>query len=32
MHERFLTEPRWHGIRFIKGLLDQVARGVAAAR
>jgi len=21
MHERFLKEPRWHGIRFIKGLL-----------
>jgi hypothetical protein len=21
MHERFLTEPRWHGVRFIKGLL-----------
>ncbi len=21
MHERFLNEPRWHGIRFIKGLL-----------
>lgn len=23
MHERFLAEPRWHGIRFIKGLLGQ---------
>lgn len=23
MHERFLTEPRWHGVRFIRGLLDQ---------
>lgn len=22
MHERFLTERRWHGIRFIKGLLS----------
>ncbi len=22
MHERFLDEPRWGGIRFIKGLLD----------
>lgn len=22
MHDRFLTEPRWHGIRFIKGLLS----------
>jgi hypothetical protein len=22
MHERFLDEPRWHGIRFIKGLLS----------
>jgi hypothetical protein len=22
MHERFLTEPCWHGIRFIKGLLS----------
>src|SRR5689334_17398800 len=21
MHERFVSEPRWHGIRFIKGLL-----------
>jgi hypothetical protein len=25
MHERFLTEPRWRGIRFIKGLLDKPA-------
>ena len=23
MHQRFLDEPRWHGIRFIKGLLSQ---------
>lgn len=23
MHERFVAEPRWHGIRFIRGLLDQ---------
>jgi len=23
MHERFLNEPRWRGIRFIKGLLDR---------
>ena len=23
MHERFLTEPRWRGVRFIKGLLDR---------
>ncbi len=22
MHDRFLNEPRWHGIRFIKGLLS----------
>jgi hypothetical protein len=22
MHERFLAEPRWRGIRFIKGFLD----------
>ena len=22
MHQRFLDEPRWRGIRFIKGLLD----------
>src|SRR2546421_5548922 len=22
MHHRFLDEPRWHGIRFIKGLLS----------
>jgi hypothetical protein len=22
MHEKFLSEPRWHGIRFIKGLLS----------
>lgn len=22
MHDRFLSEPRWHGIRFIKGLLS----------
>ncbi|MGP1283424.1 MAG: radical SAM protein [Parasphingopyxis sp.] len=22
MHERFLSEPRWQGVRFIKGLLD----------
>lgn len=22
MHQRFLEEPRWHGIRFIKGLLS----------
>ena len=23
MHDRFVSEPRWHGIRFIKGLLSQ---------
>ena len=23
MHSRFLSEPRWHGIRFIKGLLSE---------
>lgn len=23
MQERFLVEPRWHGIRFIRGLLDK---------
>jgi hypothetical protein len=23
MHERFLTESRWRGIRFIRGLLDR---------
>lgn len=23
MHERFVTEPRWHGVRFIKGLLSE---------
>src|SRR6185312_14953457 len=23
MHERFLNEPRWHGVRFIKGLLSE---------
>lgn len=23
MHERFLAEPRWRGVRFIKGLLDR---------
>jgi hypothetical protein len=23
MHDRFTTNPRWHGIRFIKGLLSQ---------
>ena len=23
MHERFLAEPRWRGIRFLKGLLDK---------
>src|SRR6266516_4529941 len=23
MHERFLAEQQWHGVRFIKGLLDQ---------
>jgi hypothetical protein len=23
MHDRFISEPRWHGIRFIKGLLSQ---------
>jgi hypothetical protein len=23
MHDRFTTDPRWHGIRFIKGLLSQ---------
>ncbi len=23
MHDRFLSEPRWRGIRFIKGLLDK---------
>lgn len=23
MHERFVSEPRWRGIRFISGLLDQ---------
>src|SRR4051812_2006660 len=22
MHERFLEEPRWKGVRFVKGLLD----------
>jgi len=22
MHDRFLADPRWHGIRFIKGLLS----------
>src|SRR5579859_1536552 len=22
MHERFLADPRWRGVRFIKGLLD----------
>jgi len=22
MHSRFLTEPRWHGVRFIRGLLS----------
>src|SRR4051794_38717919 len=22
MHERFLDEPRWHGVRFIRGLLS----------
>lgn len=22
MHERFVAEPRWHGVRFIKGLLS----------
>lgn len=25
MHERFLAEPRWRGVRFIKGLLDRPA-------
>jgi hypothetical protein len=23
MHERFVSEPRWRGVRFIRGLLDQ---------
>ena len=23
MHERFLREPRWHGVRFVRGLLDK---------
>lgn len=23
MHQRFVNEPRWRGVRFIKGLLDQ---------
>src|SRR6185503_6962236 len=23
MHERFLSEPRWRGVRFIRGLLDK---------
>jgi radical SAM superfamily enzyme YgiQ (UPF0313 family) len=23
MHERFLAEPRWRGVRFVKGLLDR---------
>jgi hypothetical protein len=23
MHERFLQEPRWRGVRFIRGILDQ---------
>src|SRR5690349_10170939 len=23
MHERFISEPRWHGVRFIKGLLGK---------
>lgn len=23
MHQRFLTEPRWRGVRFIRGLLDR---------
>ena len=23
MHERFLSEPRWRGVRFIRGLLDR---------
>jgi hypothetical protein len=23
MHDRFLKEPRWHGVRFIKGLLSE---------
>ena len=26
MHQRFLDESRWHGIRFIKGLLAQIGR------
>ncbi len=26
MHERFLREPRWTGIRFIKGLLGEALR------
>jgi hypothetical protein len=25
MHERFLSEPRWRGVRFIRGLLDKPA-------
>jgi hypothetical protein len=25
MHDRFLAEPRWRGVRFIRGLLDQPA-------
>jgi len=27
MHSRFLTETRWRGIRFIRGLLDQAPAG-----
>ena len=30
MHERFLAEPRWRGVRFIRGLLDRAARRRAA--
>jgi hypothetical protein len=25
MHERFLSEPRWRGVRFVRGLLDKPA-------
>jgi hypothetical protein len=33
MHEIFLKEPRWRGIRFIKGLLDQPpAKALGSAR
>ena len=23
MHDKFLSEPKWHGVRFIKGLLNK---------